>query len=87
MATVEAAAVGTPTITSDGAGIADWVERCQAGAVVSAGDVGDLGDAIIRALRAPDTTAGWSANARRMAEEFRLERIAPALVELLQPRD
>ena len=32
MVTVEAAAVGTPTITSDGAGIADWVERLQAGA-------------------------------------------------------
>jgi glycosyltransferase involved in cell wall biosynthesis len=39
MVTVEAAAVGTPTITSDGAGIADWVERLQAGLVVPAGDV------------------------------------------------
>lgn len=83
MVTVEAAAVGTPTITSDGAGIADWVKRYGAGAVVPCKEVGALADAIIRALQNPSELSRWGSNARPMADEFLLERIAPAMLELL----
>jgi len=83
MVTVEAAAVGTPTITSDGAGISDWVRRHDAGAVVPHGEVAPLADAIIGALRSPANLSRWGENARLMADEFLLERIAPAILELL----
>lgn len=86
MVTVEAAAVGTPTITTDGAGIAAWVRRYDGGAVVPRGEVGALADAIIRALRAPSELSRWGSSARPMADEFLLERIAPALIELLGSR-
>ena len=86
MVTVEAAAVGTPTITTDGAGIAGWVRRYDAGLVVPPQENGVLADAIIRALRAPEELSRWGTNARPMADEFLLERIAPALIELLGSR-
>ncbi|MBI4294353.1 MAG: glycosyltransferase [Betaproteobacteria bacterium] len=80
MVTLEAAAVGTPTVTGDGAGIADWVKRYGAGAVVPKTEVGALADAIIRALN--DELSCWASNARPMADEFLLERVAPAMLEL-----
>jgi glycosyltransferase involved in cell wall biosynthesis len=86
MVTVEAAAVGTPTLTSDGAGIADWVLHYDAGAVVARQQVGALADGIIRALRAPEELSRWGKNARLMADEFLLERIAPEMIALLDAR-
>lgn len=83
MVTVEAAAVGTPTLGTDAAGIADWMDRHKAGVVVPAGQVGPLADAIIRALGAPSQLAGYSAASRGMAAEFALERIAGQLESLL----
>jgi glycosyltransferase involved in cell wall biosynthesis len=83
MVTVEAAAVGTPTITSDGAGIAHWVSRFQAGAVVPRGDVEALADAIISALRDRDGLRRWSSAGVAMASEFSLERVAAALLVLM----
>ena len=83
MVTVEAAAVGTPTITSNAAGVADWVERLQAGAVVPAGDVSALARAVIVALRSPELRLTWQARARSMAPDFSLERIAAELLALL----
>lgn len=83
MVTVEAAAVGTPTITSNGAGIADWVERLQAGAVVPVGDVSALAQAVIAALRSPELRLTWQERTRSMAPDFSLERIAAELLALL----
>ena len=85
MATVEAAAVGTPTITSNGAGIADWVERFGAGAVVGAGEAGELADAIILALRDRAILTRWAQGAQAMAQDFALERIAGQLQQLMDP--
>lgn len=84
MVTVEAAAVGTPTLGSDRAGIADWMQRHDAGIVVPAGEVGPLADAIIRALGDPQRLAGWSRAGRGMAAEFALERIAGQLESLFE---
>lgn len=83
MVTVEAAAVDTPTITSDGAGIADWVRRLQAGSVVPAGDVAALAQAVIGALQTPELRLTWQERTRSMAPEFSLDRIASQLLALL----
>jgi len=84
MVTVEAATVGTPTVTSDGAGIADWVSRFDAGAVVPAGDVEALRSAVIAALRDPVLRLTWQGRSRIMAGDFSLDRIAAGLLELLR---
>lgn len=83
MVTVEAAAVGTPTITSNGAGIADWVDRLQAGLVVPVGDVHALAQAVIGALRSPELRLTWQERTRGLAADFSLERIAAELLALL----
>lgn len=83
MVTVEAAAVGTPTITTSAAGIAAWIERSSAGAVVPAGEEGPLADAIIAALLQPNRLLEWSSAAIAMSREFTLENVAGQLVEIL----
>ena len=87
MVTVEAAAVGTPTIGTDGAGIAHWIERCGAGQVVPHSQVDPLADAILGALQEPGRIRLWSLALPAMAEEFALERIADSLVALLRGDD
>ena len=84
MVSVEAAVVGTPTITTSGAGIADWIERFHAGAVVPAGEVTPLADAIISAFLQPDSLVAWSAAAIAMSGDFTLEKVAAELVGILQ---
>lgn len=84
MVTVEAAAVGTPTVGTDGAGIAAWMERYGAGAVVPAGRAAPLADAIIFALKDPARLAAWSAAGREMIAEFTLDRVAAQLVALFE---
>lgn len=83
MAAVEAAAVGTPTVCGDGAGIAAWLERFAAGAVVPSGNAPALGDAIIAAFADPARVAAWRANCPAMAAEFSLVRIASDLERLI----
>lgn len=84
MVTVEAAAVGTPTVTSDGAGIADWVRALGAGAVVPAGDVAALRAAVIAALLDAELRLTWQGRSRIMAGDFSLDRIAAGLLDLLR---
>lgn len=84
MVTVEAAAVGTPTVGTDGAGIAAWMERYGAGTVVPAGRAAPLADAIIFALKDPARLAAWSAAGREMIAEFTLDRVAAQLVALFE---
>lgn len=84
MVTVEAAAVGTPTVTSDGAGIADWVARHAFGAVVSAGDGPALETAIREAFADPARLANWRGNAPSIVNEFSLDAIAARLMEIFR---
>ena len=81
MVTVEAASVGTPSITSDGAGIADWVRRYDAGSVVRRANVPELADAIIAALQSPELRLQWAGSCLELAKEFSVERVARMLVE------
>jgi glycosyltransferase involved in cell wall biosynthesis len=84
MVTVEAAAMGTPSITTSSTGIAAWVERFGAGVVVPAGEVRALADAIIHAFLQPNHLRDWSAAAIAMSGDFTLERVARDLSEILQ---
>jgi glycosyltransferase involved in cell wall biosynthesis len=84
MVTVEAAAVGTPTIGTDGAGIADWLERFGAGAVVPSGAAAPLADAIIRAFEDPYRLAAYSAAGYGMIADFTLDHVAAQLVSLFE---
>jgi glycosyltransferase involved in cell wall biosynthesis len=83
MATVDAAAVGTPTVTSDAAGISDWVERHACGLVYPAGDVPALERAVIDALAQPARRDGWSGRCREIIPEFTAETVFVRLSELI----
>ena len=85
MVTVEAAAVGTPTVTSDGAGISDWITQFEAGAVVPASDVPALRAAVIAALQNRALRLTWQGRSRIMAGDFSLDRIGAGLLQLLRP--
>jgi glycosyltransferase involved in cell wall biosynthesis len=83
MVTVESAAVGTPTISSDGAGIAHWITRHGAGKVVHRSNVGELADAIIHAFSSPQIRESWARGCRGLAPEFSIDQIARTLVDCL----
>lgn len=84
MVTVEAAAVGTPTVTSNGAGVADWVERLGCGLVVQARDAEALGSAVIDALSDRDRLLTWQVRCSTMAPDFEVTRIADGLIGMLR---
>lgn len=84
LVTVEAAAVGTPTVGTDGAGISDWMYKYVSGVVVPAGDIVKLADAIITLLNDSSCRSSMSAAGIRMAEEFALDRISLQLTELFE---
>ncbi|HZR68602.1 MAG TPA: glycosyltransferase family 4 protein [Burkholderiales bacterium] len=86
MVTVEAAAVGTPSVTSDAAGVVHWIARCGAGAVVPVGDAGALAREVVAGLRDGALRARWSDAGVAMAREFSLDRIAGELLELARAR-
>lgn len=82
MTGVEAGGVGTPSIVSTRAGLAAYVDRFGAGAVVPPRDHSALATAIIRLL---DDRVAWEAashNAQRMAASFSLDRTADGVLRL-----
>lgn len=83
MATVDAAAVGTPTVTSDAAGISDWVERHACGLVYPAGDAPALERAVIEALAQQARRDRWSGRCREIIPEFTAEAVFGRLAELI----
>jgi glycosyltransferase involved in cell wall biosynthesis len=80
---IEATTAGTPSITTDGAGISAWIVRFEAGDVVSVGDVQALGDSIINAF-AENKPAAWREKLVVMAEEFTMERVGAKLESIMQ---
>lgn len=86
MVTVEAAAMATPTVTSDGAGIAEWVERLGTGRVVAAGDAAALERAVIESLNDAPLRLTWQERCPTMLGDFSLENIADQLLRLMHPR-
>jgi len=75
MVTVDAAAVGTPTVCSDAAGISDWVLRHDCGLVYAAGDVRALEQAVIEALTQRERLAAWGMRCREMIADFTAESV------------
>jgi len=85
MVVAEAAAVGTPSITTEASGIAAWVKRYGAGIIVRAGDRGALAEAVRRFFGLPlDERQALQEKALLMAEEFDLDRVAEGLLGIFQ---
>lgn len=82
MVTVDAAAVGTPTVCSDAAGVSDWIRRHDCGLVYAAGDALALERAVIEALAQPERLAAWSGRCREMIADFTSEAVFKRLAEL-----
>jgi glycosyltransferase involved in cell wall biosynthesis len=82
MVTVDAAAVGTPTVCSDAAGVSDWVRRHDCGLVYAAGDTQALEHAVIEALAQPERLAAWSTRCREMIADFAAESVFLRLADL-----
>jgi glycosyltransferase involved in cell wall biosynthesis len=82
MTGVEAGGVGTPSIVSDAAGLADYVRDYEAGVVVPPRDPSALAEAILTLL---SDDAAWqeaSAGALRMADAFSLSHTADGILRL-----
>ena len=84
MTGVEAGGVGTPSIVSEAAGLADYVRDYGAGVVVPPRDPQALAAAILQLL---GDDAAWqqaSAGALRMAETFSLAHTADGILRLYE---
>jgi glycosyltransferase involved in cell wall biosynthesis len=82
MVTVDAAAVGTPTVCSDAAGVSDWVRRHDCGLVYAAGDASALEQTVIAALAQPERLAVWGQRCRGMIADFTAEAVFLRLADL-----
>jgi glycosyltransferase involved in cell wall biosynthesis len=82
MVTVDAAAVGTPTVCSDAAGISDWIRRHDCGLVYAAGDAPALELAVIEALARVERLAAWGLRCREMIGDFTAESVFRRLEQL-----
>ena len=82
MVTVDAAAVGTPTVCSDAAGVSDWIRRHDCGLVYAAGDAAALERSVIEALAQPVRLAAWSERCRGMIADFTAESVFQRLAAL-----
>jgi len=82
MVTVDAAAVGTPTVCSDAAGVSDWIRRHDCGLVYPAGDTTALEHAVKAALAQPERLAAWGGRCREMIADFTSEAVFQRLAAL-----
>jgi glycosyltransferase involved in cell wall biosynthesis len=83
--TVEAAAVGTPTVVTRTTGVSAYVRARRAGVVVEPCAEQALSNGILLLLRDRALWHNCSACARTMAADFSSTRIAAALLALYQP--
>lgn len=85
MVTVEAGLVGTPSITTEGAGISHWVTAFNAGTVIEAADGKALGKTLCDFFAQPaERLEIYQENALRMSREFHFEEIATKLLGIFQ---
>jgi glycosyltransferase involved in cell wall biosynthesis len=84
MTGVEAAAVGTPSIVSEAAGVADYVREYAAGTVVPRRDPQALASAILALLGNDSAWRAASAGALRMAGAFSLARTVDGILRLYE---
>jgi teichuronic acid biosynthesis glycosyltransferase TuaC len=79
---IEAGAVGTPTVISDGAGAADLVGRYGAGLITPSGSAPALAHAIGRLLSTPGTLARLAQPALELAHDHSASAIASGLARI-----
>lgn len=79
---IEGAAVGTPIVITDAAGLADYVREGGAGAVVPPRDPAALAAAITGLLTDPTAWEAASIGANAMATIFTLDRTADGVIAL-----
>ena len=84
MATVEAAAVGLPTISTNKAGIYYWIKKFNAGRVVSAGNSKELSDVIIESFKNYGIVRIWQKNCFALSKEFTLESVATRILKIME---
>lgn len=83
MVVAEAASVGTPSITSDAAGICHWVTTYNAGMVVKANDSDALGLGLTDFFsKTHEDRRSCQENALKMSREFHLDKIATKLLDI-----
>lgn len=84
MVTVEAAAVGTPSLVTDKAGIAAWVAECDPSLVLPVGDVKALEEGVVAYLSLDARMrVEFVQKFKRMSEGFAVEPLASEFTELL----
>lgn len=81
---IEAAAVGTPSIVSETAGVADYVREHGAGIIVPPRDPGALEAAILRLMEDDGAWEAAAAGAHRMAKSFSLPCTADGVLRLYE---
>jgi glycosyltransferase involved in cell wall biosynthesis len=81
---IEAGAVGTPTVISDGAGAAELVARYGCGLVTPSGSAPALAHAITRLLATPGTLARLAQPAQELARDHSAAAIAGGLAQIYQ---
>ncbi len=80
----EAGALGTPSIVSEGTGVAPLVQELGAGVVVPVGDVEALAGAVARLAGDAREREAMAARSRELAERFRSEVVAGGLLGLYE---
>lgn len=81
---IEAGAVGTPSVVSDGAGAAELVARSGCGLMVPKGSASTLAHGICRLLQTPGALVECGERARLLAAEQSASSVAQALVTLYE---
>ncbi len=76
---IEAGAVGTPTVISDGAGAAELVARYSCGLIFPTGDAAALAHALTRLLTSPNALAQCGERSLALARDYSAEAVAKGL--------
>ncbi|MDX1646023.1 MAG: glycosyltransferase family 4 protein [Longimicrobiales bacterium] len=84
IASLEAAACGTPTVASDAPGLRESVVDGATGLLVPHGDVDRLASAVARLVQDPELRSRMGRDARRFAEGFSWDSSTDAFEEVLR---
>lgn len=84
MATVEASVVGVPTISSEKAGIAYWINEFKAGKVISSPEPSALLNAILEFFNELESNINYEKGCFELAKCFTLEIIAKKIIDKLK---
>jgi glycogen(starch) synthase len=81
---LEAMTLGRPVVATRTGGFAELVEEGQTGWLVTPGDAGELGEALLAALGDPARLKTFGAAGRRRAAEWDADRVVGRIVELYE---